>query len=525
MSGAVYLRGNVVLEPLVDRWYAAPFLIAPTTASLFLAGKYIPILRSYVESPEMHYAASQNPEMAGGPFVAYPPSRVPDVQRLLDDTLRTQAWKFELAEAIRQATAMLEPAAGESLEAKYASLPEVLRGRVELVYDVHNHASLRFIEPLFYRGLPWRRSQSLALYPTHGDERPFALSTPKLDAADELLVERPFDDEGVRALCALRERPRPVGELVEMLGLPGDDALVVLTTDEPPAPVARYVERAPRVRYLGHACVLVECAGGSVLFDPFVGNANPAGIARYAFSDLPPSIDAFFVTHGHLDHCVPETLLQLRHKTRTGVVPRSGIGHLADPSLRLVCESMGFDDVRELGEFETFRVNDHLRVTGLPFFGEHADLQIGAKSAYLVEASGKKIVVAADSNVLTPELYAHLAAEIGEIDVLFIGMECVGAPASWTYGPLFARPLPRKLDQSRRINGSDASRAMHIVEALKPKRVFLYAMGQEPWMSHVMGLNYAPDSPQLVEADAFVRACQARGTPCERLYGRAELSL
>ncbi len=78
----------------------------------------------------------------------------------------------------------------------------------------------------------------------------------------------------------------------------------------------------------------------------------------------------------------------------------------------------------------------------MPFLGEHHDLNIKAKAAYLLTIQDKKIYIAADSSNLDPFLYDHIRDIYGRIDVLFLGMECDGAPLSWFYGPL----MPEKLD-------------------------------------------------------------------------------
>jgi hypothetical protein len=54
-----------------------------------------------------------------------------------------------------------------------------------------------------------------------------------------------------------------------------------------------------RVRYFGHACVLVETA---VLTDPFVSYDYPAEVPRYTLADLPDQIDYALITHAHSDH-------------------------------------------------------------------------------------------------------------------------------------------------------------------------------------------------------------------------------
>src|SRR5262249_38790994 len=121
--------------------------------------------------------------------------------------------------------------------------------------------------------------------------------------------------------------------------------------------------------------------------------------------------------------------------------------------------------------------------------------------------------------------YEHLRQCFGKIDVLFLGMECEGAPLSWFYGPLFTIPLLRKHDQSRRQNGSDYERGISIVDALRPEQVYVYAMGQEPWLKYLTSLQYAPESVQIVESDKLIVECQRRGLAAERLYLHKEIFL
>src|SRR5262245_18831567 len=54
-----------------------------------------------------------------------------------------------------------------------------------------------------------------------------------------------------------------------------------------------------------------------------------------------------------------------------------------NPSLKLLFKSCGFNNVIEIDELDEIQ-DDKLRITGLPFFGEHADLDIKTKMAWLV---------------------------------------------------------------------------------------------------------------------------------------------
>jgi len=69
----------------------------------------------------------------------------------------------------------------------------------------------------------------------------------------------------------------------------------------------------------------------------------------------------------------------------------------------------------------------YMVITGLPFLGEHADLDIRSKMAWHVRIGPHTLLFAADSCNIEPYLYQHLHREIGDVDALFLGMECDGA--------------------------------------------------------------------------------------------------
>jgi hypothetical protein len=219
-----------------------------------------------------------------------------------------------------------------------------------------------------------------------------------------------------------------------------------------------------------------------------------------------------------------ESLLQLRHRIGAVIVPRSDGGSLQDPSLRRILSETGFPDVREIDELDAIAVPGG-EIVGLPFLGEHGDLGIRAKIGYVIRFGHRRVCLVADSDNLAPELYDHAASLVGEVDVVFIGMECDGAPMSWLYGPLFPGPVDRKLDRLRRLSGSDAARALALATSLRGRRVFVYAMGQEPWLGYIMSVRYTPESRPIVESDRLVAALRERGAAAERLLGCSELIL
>jgi L-ascorbate metabolism protein UlaG (beta-lactamase superfamily) len=528
MSSEVYLKPNVLAEPLVCNWYAWTHLIQPVTAGRNVVDRHLSIMKSFIQTPQVHLAATRNPAMLGGPFISYGPERVKDVKALLERTLVEQADLIRLAQAVKELDDLLRgEAKGFSLEPLYQRVPEPLRGYVELVYDLNHNPSFRLIEPLLYESPYYQTAQqSLALSLTEGDkDRPFVLSTPRLDEEGLLFVRRPFHDPGMDELFRMKRQPRPYGHVKELLGIAAEDEPLFrgFFTTEAPAPYEHYQGAGMRTRYFGHACILIEARGVSILSDPVLSYEYHADLPRFTYSDLPERIDYVVITHNHQDHVLLETLLQLRHQIGTVVVPR-GAGGLQDPSLKLVLRQMGFANVVEIDEMETLDIEGGT-LTGVPFMGEHADLDIRTKMTYLVRLRAGSVLLAADSCNIEPRIYEHVQRIVGNVDILFLGMECDGAPLSWLYGPLITRPLDRKVDHSRRLSGSNYERGIDIVNRFRCKEAYVYAMGMEPWLKYIMAKDYTPDSDPIVASNRLIEDCRGRGIVAERLYGEKEIAI
>lgn len=525
-SQPLYLKQNVLAEPLFNQWYAWSGLVSPSTAAMFIANSHMKIMQSFVAAPQVHVSALKNPAMRGGPFINYDANRVADIKALMEKTTREQSHMLELASAIQSLHELLEnEASGYSLEPLYAKIPDALKGYVELVYDLNNNPSARFIEGLLYRSRYYDTSaQSISLSLVTQDDRPFALSTPQLGGEGRVHLQIPFESPALDELFKMKTAPQTLAYIAEKLGVqPADwDAFSNLFTEDAPTPTPRFTGDGLRTRYFGHACLLFETKDVSVLVDPVISYQYPESTERYTFADLPDTIDYVLITHNHQDHCMFETLLQLRHRIKNVIVPKNNGGGLADPSLKLVLQRIGFENVYEIDEMESVTVAGG-EITALPFLGEHADLNIRTKAAYLVRLLGRSVLCAADSNNIEPRMYEHIHGLIGDVDILFIGMECEGGPLSWLYGPLLTKPLARKLDQSRRLDGSNCDKGLDLVTRLKPEQVYVYAMGQEPWLSFLTSIQYTDESKPIVESSRLVAECRERGTTSDRLYGCREI--
>jgi L-ascorbate metabolism protein UlaG (beta-lactamase superfamily) len=519
-----FLRPDVIIEPLVDRFYASLHTVAPVQSAMNLAFLQVPLLESYLQSPQVHINASHNPELRGAFFVNIDERRGGEVRALLSSIKRERVELLRFAEAIAEGEEILrQGATGFDMTGLYPKLPAPLSGLVELAYDTSNQPSMRYIEPLVYQSHAYSEDrQSVQLSIETGVERPFVMSTPRLPSPEVLELQIPFRHEGLEELFKARVRATTAVRLREVLEL-GDDQRALLDgllTAGPKLADDRHIDGGARVRYFGHACLLMQTPQAAIITDPWI-SADSTATDRFTYADLPDYIDFALITHGHQDHVVLETLLQLRGRVGAVVVPRSSKGSLCDPSLGLYLSHVGLPVV-ELDDFSEVEFPGG-KVTATPFLGEHADLDIRAKTTYCIRLGGRTIFVGADSSGVDPGMYRYMRNHVGAVDMAFLGMECAGAPLTWAYQAILTKPVTKKMSDSRTLSGSNAAQAAAIMTELAATEAYVYAMGEETWLvGHVMATSYKEDSYQLKQVDEFMTWCADHGIKSEHLYGQHE---
>jgi len=483
-------------------------------------------MRSFLASPELHASSSADPAMFGGPFLNTAGADEKAVKELLESTVEEAAPLLRLADAMDHARRLLrETPPGRSLSGLYGSLDPSLRGFVELVYDSADHAQLRFFESLLYRShLYDETAQSISIIEQPKLDQPFIFSSPVLSHPERLDIDLSFTSPELDDFLSASWVATDPRALVERLELTGDNKsrFLGLFTDEMPRRCESPVSDV-RLRYFGHACVLIESSDSAILIDPLIGYAGD-GFDHFTIHDVPDGLDAVVLTHSHPDHVSIETLLRLRHRVRQIIVPQDSSGNLVDPGIGHLLERLGFPEVRRLHEMESIRIGKNGAVTALPFLGEHADLDIRSKMLPLVQVQGRCFLFATDSVLLEPMIYEKVGDATPNVDALFISVEPIGASLSWLYGPLLDQRPSRQIDQERRINGSDAAGAARFARLVGANSVYVYAMGLEPWFHHLLGTSFKPGSPQMREVQVLLETCRQRGTDAEMLYSKAEVN-
>jgi L-ascorbate metabolism protein UlaG (beta-lactamase superfamily) len=524
----VYLRNNVQVEPLINNWYAWHHIIPPVLTGLNVVERYIPIMESYINDPDTHARAVKDPAFRGGPFIDLDKNYAEEVSDLLKRTKEISKPLFDFVKAIRALDKLLKKKAnGYLMQPLYKEIPSELKGYVELYYDRHHRPDFRFYEALIYNSPFYIESfQSIGLSLIDKDaDRPFIFSTPRLSNPGMLELQMPFRTAALDELFRMKRTPQAYGHIKKLLGITPEQEKLFKSffTTQQPAQYEPYNGDSIRIRYFGHACILIETKEHSILLDPVLSYTYESDISRYTYDDLPDEIDYVLITHGHHDHILMETMLQIRHKVKNIVVGKNIDGAVQDPSLKLMLRHLGFNNVIELTDLEQISTGDDITITGIPFIGEHHDFHINSKLGYHIRLGEYTLLAVADSCNQAPDLYKQVHDFVGDVDALFMGMECDGSPASWVYGPVFSEKQEREKDFSRRGRGSNYEEGIDMVHRFNVKEVYVYAMGEEPWVQHILDVHYTEFSNPIVQSNKLIEECNSEGIVAERLFAEKEL--
>ena len=525
-----YLKSDAYFEPLLNHWYAWPYLLPPVTCSRHIVNTHRRIMLSFVKNYKLHIIASKESVLTGGEFLNCTEEQVDDIKALIEELDEKCGDLVELSDAVKHLDDLLYAhTSGESIEYLYSKIPDPLKGCVELFLDMEHRPSYRIIEPLMYRSSYYKPSlQSLSFgLLSKVEERPFVLSTPRLPDENHLQVDADFNAPIVDEIFKSRERPlslEKIDDLFKNYKKTGGVSYRELFTTEKPRFNHSPIENGLKLNYLGHAGFLIETKDVSIMVDPIIASrGNNDDDTMIGYSELPETIDYILLTHTHMDHANIETLLQLRYKTKNIVVPKNNGGTIADPSLRLMLQQLKFH-VIEADDLDEIKIPDG-RIVSLPFLGEHGDLNIRSKAAWYIEVYGKKCFFGADSANPDRNLYEHLGKIFTDLDVLAIGMECVGAPYTWAYGALHTKKVSKAIKNSRRLDGSDCEQALPVVKAFNAKQVYIYAIGLETCFKYFNGLEHDDDSRQVSESKKFIEACRNIDVPAEMLFCKKTIAL
>jgi hypothetical protein len=81
------------------------------------------------------------------------------------------------------------------------------------------------------------------------------------------------------------------------------------------------------------------------------------------------------------------------------------------------------------------------------------------------------------------------------------------------------------MDYSRRGRGCNFNEAKKIVDRFGCKEVYVYAMGLEPWLKHILNLEYTEQSNPIIQSRKLIDYCRGRGINSEMLFGEKEILL
>ncbi len=140
-----------------------------------------------------------------------------------------------------------------------------------------------------------------------------------------------------------------------------------------------------RIIPIGHSTVLIQLDGLNIVTDPIFSNRILWFSKRYVETGIPfeklPKIDAIVISHEHYDHFDKATLIKFD----------KNIPIVVSIGLRGKAASLGFQDIREIGWWESTKING-VKITAVPIkhFLSHASSYVieGTKTVYFAGDTG-----------------------------------------------------------------------------------------------------------------------------------------
>jgi len=507
------LKTNVIIEPLINCWHAQLHCMPPATYALRLTKQLIPALESYLAEPGTHETAWQFDELIGGDFLCYQQRETDYIIQLLSKIKKECNALIAFSRDIDALQHLIIQHNDSGLEETYNKLPQNIRPFVELYYDAFQQANFRFFENMLYKSkLYEEKNQSIVIRSINDDNRLYCQITPKKFEMQDLHIKLPFRDQFYDKLFSTRIKPISQPEINSLYSHLSNhstcsyEQFIKIFTKNDNCQKPNKKIGSMNIRYFGHACLLIETIDTTILIDPIIPHTYKNCSPRFSYNDLPDEIDYLLISHSHHDHVQIEHLIQLRSRIKTVVVPTNNYGSILDPSLKLFFHQLGFSQVIELRELENI-THGNTHIITLPFIGEHGDLAIYSKTAFLIQCNDKSALCAVDLDNINEPLYQLASQFTGKINALFISVESIGAPVSWLYKPYLYKKLSSTSDAKRSLKASNTKGIISLIKSFHCEKVYVYAMGQEKWLSHILHIDSHNHDNQKNELTALSSYC------------------
>lgn len=204
-----------------------------------------------------------------------------------------------------------------------------------------------------------------------------------------------------------------------------------------------------KIKWLGHASVMIKTEGKVIYIDPYEG-------------DYTAKADIVIVTHGHRDHLSPPKLSLVSKNDTTFVAPKSCANELQGKVVQMdVGQKRRFDGI-EIEATHSYNVK-RFRSPGVPFHPKELNI------AVIMRSEGKTLFHASDTDFI-PEMKT-----LPPIDVAFLpigGTYTMDVPeavqATLAIKPKMVIPIHRRESEMEDFQKQVEARSTTKVLALKP---------------------------------------------------------
>ncbi len=218
------------------------------------------------------------------------------------------------------------------------------------------------------------------------------------------------------------------------------------------------------IRFVGHACTLIETSNFRIIIDPWIiGPCNgntwyPLRSEPTTKKDIPTDVDAIYISHEHEDHFQAESLCEFNKNTQIFIC------NFPTDRFHNAVKDLGFSNVTALNSWRPEKINDDLEITSI----KNPDLMF-EDSALLIKSKEGTVFCQTDCKM---DFESIKKVKKAKPDIGFF----MYSPANW-YPIAYNYPEDKKNEIALKRKKNKINGFVNYVNQIQPKIAIPYAGG------------------------------------------------